>query len=136
MPNDFFRVVFGIREPKKSCLSTEQLKGVRMMETALIMSERCYPPLAVETTVEARRSQVMMDISTLILNLHHWILRYRISFAWAPLSFSLPGWCSAAGRYSLLGIRIPIRQQLLPPPSDGLVGIHHKLVNHWCALEE
>jgi hypothetical protein len=24
----------------------------------------------------------------------------------------------------------------LPPPSDGLVGIQHKLVNHRCALEE
>jgi hypothetical protein len=22
------------------------------------------------------------------------------------------------------------------PPSHGLVGIHHKLVNHWCALED
>jgi hypothetical protein len=22
------------------------------------------------------------------------------------------------------------------PPSDGLVGIQHKLVNHWCALED
>jgi hypothetical protein len=27
-----------------------------------------------------------------------------------------------------------VKQSL--PPSDGLVGIHHKLVNHRCALEE
>jgi hypothetical protein len=28
------------------------------------------------------------------------------------------------------------KQNNFPTPSDGLVGIHHKLVNHWCALEE
>jgi hypothetical protein len=27
-------------------------------------------------------------------------------------------------------------KQSTPPPSYGLVGIHHKLVNHWYALEE
>jgi hypothetical protein len=27
-------------------------------------------------------------------------------------------------------------QTINSPPSDGLVSIHHKLVNHWCALEE
>jgi hypothetical protein len=27
-------------------------------------------------------------------------------------------------------------KQSNPPSSDGLVGIHHKLVNHWCALED
>jgi hypothetical protein len=27
-------------------------------------------------------------------------------------------------------------KQSLPTPLDGLVGIHHKLVNHWCALED
>jgi hypothetical protein len=34
------------------------------------------------------------------------------------------------GYYRRLG------QAITPPPSDGLVGIHHKLVNHWCALED
>ncbi|OKO98519.1 hypothetical protein PENSUB_9195 [Penicillium subrubescens] len=27
-------------------------------------------------------------------------------------------------------------KQSPPAPSDGLVGIHHELVNHWCALED